>query len=112
MNREEMTRAVRELRGQVTAGSGDWLPFVDASKVAALLECCEGLLPLLDAVELGEVEQYRRGVEDGKLIGMDLTLEAVAQGLLEGSYDDWSDTDFAGYLRSMKSTASEVGKGV
>lgn len=86
---------------------------VSSLNLRSLLDYCAILRPLLDAVELGEVEQYKKGLEDGRregkamgrIEGRDATLEEVAQGLLSSSHGDCSDAELADYLRSMMSTA-------
>lgn len=65
-----------------------------------LLDYCAVLRPLLDAVELGEVDQYRKGLEDGRREGRNGVLVEVAEDLQDADFDG-----MATHFRGLVSTA-------
>lgn len=103
------------LAGETTAlgkrPDDNWCVGVSSLDLRSLLDYCLILRPLIDAVALGEVEQYRKGLEDGRrggytegeVLGRNSTLEETAVMLEEGGADVMTASELATYLRSLKS---------
>lgn len=106
---ERFDKLVARLKDELLARSmsSEQTVTLTVESLYLLLDYCAILRPLLDAVELGEVGQYRKGLEDGRrqgvVEGADRALEHVAERLENGAFYKYSHVQIAEYLLSLKS---------
>lgn len=77
----------------------NWPIRVSSLNLRALIDYCAVLRRVMDAVELGEVAQYQRGLSDGRKEGRAEVLEDLTRQLTEGHYHLYDYKEVAEILR-------------